>query len=257
MPRDTRARSVRFLNVRNQEEPMRTHHRIFGIVGGTGPESTIDYYRSMVATWRRRRPDGTYPRVIVNSVDGGNVIQLLGAGEYGSVGRIFGSALGELAAAGCGAALIASNLGHLAFEHIDPRSPIRLVHIVDATLAAAAAGGHRRVGIIGTRYVVESSLYPDRFTPAGIGVVPPTAAEENTVHEIYFGELLSGVIRDASRARIVEVIAAMRDRDGIDGLILGGTELALTLTEPTYAGILILNTAQIHVDAAVDWLLDA
>ena len=69
------------------------------------------------------------------------------------------------------------------------------------------------------------------------------------------GELLVGDIRDDSRERLVEVIAAMRDRDGIDGAILGGTELALTLTEPAYAGVAILNTAQIHADAAVDWLL--
>ena len=233
---------------------MRTE-RVFGIVGGTGPESTIDYYRSLGSTWRRRRPDGTHPRVIIDSVDGGTVIRLLGEGEYATVGRAFGAAVAELAAAGCGAALIASNLGHMAFEHLDPPPAIPLIHIVDAALAAAVAGGYRRVGIIGTRFVVESRLYPDRFDPAGIRIVQPTAAEEDVVHGIYYGELLDGVIRDESRERIVAVIAAMRDRDGIDALLLGGTELALILTEPSYAGVPVLNTAQIQVDAAVDWLL--
>jgi aspartate racemase len=69
------------------------------------------------------------------------------------------------------------------------------------------------------------------------------------------GELLQGEFRDDSRQRLVDVIVAMRDRDAIDGVILGGTELALTLTEPSYAGVRILNTAQIHVDVALDWLL--
>ena len=63
------------------------------------------------------------------------------------------------------------------------------------------------------------------------------------------------MILDATRDRLVAIAAEMRDRDGIDGLILGGTELALILTEPEYAGLPILNTAQIHVEAAVDWLL--
>ena len=234
---------------------MVTHERVFGIVGGTGPESTIDYYRSLGAAWRRRRPDGTHPRVIIDSVDGGTAIRLLGEGEYAAVGRRFGAAIAELTAAGCGAAFIASNLGHMAFEHLDPPPTIPLIHIVDAALAAAVAGGYRRVGIIGTRFVVESRLYPDRFEPAGIAIVPPTAAEEDVAHAIYYGELLDGVIHDESRARIVAVIAAMHARDGIDALLLGGTELALILTEPTYAGVPILNTAHIHVEAAVDWLL--
>ncbi len=104
--------------------------------------------------------------------------------------------------------------------------------------------------------MVESRLYPDRFEPAGIRIVQPTTGEEDTVHEIYYGELIGGVIRDESRDRIVEVIASMRDRDGIDALLLGGTELALILTESSYAGVPILNTAQIHVEAAVDWLLE-
>jgi aspartate racemase len=230
--------------------------RVFGIVGGTGPESTIDYYRSLGATWRRRRPDGTHPRVIIDSVDGGTVIRLLGEGEYAAVGRTFGAAIEALAAAGCGAALIASNLGHMAFDVIEPSPAIPLIHIVEAARDAAAAGGFRRVGIIGTRFVVESRLYPDRFEPAGIAIVQPTTSEEDTIHGIYYGELLDGVIRDESRQRIVDVIAAMRVRDGIDALLLGGTELALILTEPSYAGVPILNTAQIHVEAAVDWLLD-
>jgi aspartate racemase len=230
--------------------------RILGIVGGTGPESTIDYYRSIVATWRRRRPDGTYPRVIIDSVDGGTVIRLLGEGDFAAVGRAFGAALGELAAAGCGRALIASNGGHLAFGHIDPPSPVPLIHIVESARDAALAAGRRRLGLLGVRFVVQAPLYPDVFDPVGIEIVRPTTDELDIVHGIYLGELIEGVFRDESRERLVAVIAAMRDRDMIDGLILGGTELALILTEPTYAGVPILNTAQIHVDAAVDWLLD-
>ena len=229
--------------------------RILGIVGGTGPESTIDYYRSIIATWRRRRPDGSFPRVIVDSVDGGRVIGHLQAGEYEAVGRAFGEALEELAAAGCGRALIASNAGHLAAEHIAPPSRIELIHIVDETRAVAVAAGHRRLGIIGARFVMQSSLFRDRFDPVGIEIVTPGREDQDTVHGIYFGELVEGVIRDESRERLVAVITSMRDRDDIDGVILGGTELALILTEPTCAGLPILNTVQIHVDAAVDWLL--
>jgi aspartate racemase len=85
--------------------------------------------------------------------------------------------------------------------------------------------------------------------------VPPDA-DQAAIHQIYLGELLEGVVRDDSRRRIVAAIEAMRQHDGIDGVILGGTELALTLTDPEYAGVPILDTSRIHAEAAVEWLLN-
>lgn len=229
--------------------------RVLGIVGGTGPESTIDYYRSLVATWRRRVPDGSYPRVIINSIEAGRVFKSLGDGDFAGVGRVLGPALMALASAGCERALLASNASHLALDKIDPPSPIPLIHIVDTARGAAASAGHRRLGLLGTRFVMESDLYPVRLKPAGLQVIIPSAEERELVHGIYFGELVQGIVRDESRQALTSVVDAMRLRDQIDAVILGGTELALILTGPTCAGIPVLNTAQIQVDAAVDWLL--
>ena len=229
--------------------------RVLGVVGGTGPESTIDYYRSLIATWRRRRPDGSYPRVVINSVEAGRIFANLGTADYAAVGRDLGPAVAALAAAGCQRALLASNASHLAFDLIEPRPAIPLIHIVETARAAAEKAGFRRLGLIGTRFVVESDLYPARLAPAGLEVVLPTPEERELIHAIYFGELVGGVIRDESRTALRTVVAAMRDRDGIDAIVLGGTELALIITEPTFAGVPVLNTAQVQVDAAVDWLL--
>jgi len=229
--------------------------RVLGIVGGTGPESTIDYYRTLIATWRNRRPDGTYPRVIINSVEAGAVFRALGAGDFDAVGRVLGPAITALESAGCQRAFLASNASHLAFDGIDPPPTIPLIHIVDAARDHAAKAGHHRLGLIGTRFVMESDLYSSRLGPVGIEVVVPTRDEREVVHGIYFGELVEGIIRDESRDALTRVVATMRDRDRIDGIVLGGTELALILKDPTCAGIPVLNTAQIQVDAAVDWLL--
>jgi aspartate racemase len=228
---------------------------MIGVVGGTGPESTIDYYRRFLATWRRRGPDGTYPRLIINSVEGGGVIRGLGEGRFDEVATVLGDAVDQLAAAGAGAALLASNASHLIYDRIAARSPIPLINILDVTRPAAEAGGHRRLGLFGARFVMESPLYPDRFAGSGIEIVVPAEADRAWIGRIYLEELVQGVILDETRDRLVAIAAELRDRDGIDGLVLGGTELALILPEPTYAGLPILNTAQIHVEAAVDWLL--
>ena len=229
--------------------------RILGIVGGTGPESTIDYYRELVAIWQARSPVESYPRVIINSLDGPRVFAALAARTYDKVAVEIVPALEQLAAAGVGMALVASNAGHLAFEQYAPSSPVPLIHIADAARDAAIAGGMRRVALIGTRYVVEASMYPDRFRPAGIELVVPTEDELAWIHEIYVTELVAGVILDTTRARLEAIVQRMRDEDGVDGLLLGGTELALILRDRTCAGVPVLNTARLHVAAGVEWLL--
>jgi aspartate racemase len=229
--------------------------RILGIVGGTGPESTVDYYRSLVAAWRRRRPDGTYPRVIINSIEAGRLFENLWSADFDAVGRQLGPAVAALADAGCQRALLASNASHLAFARIEPAPRIPLIHIVEAARDVAVRSGFHRLGLLGTRFVMESAMYPIVLAPAGLQVVVPTSAEREHVHEIYFGELVAGVIRNESRDALAAVVAAMRDRDGIDAVVLGGTELALILTEPTCAGVPLIDTAHAHVEAAVDWLL--
>ncbi len=228
--------------------------RILGIVGGVGPESTIDYYRRLVAGWRERRPDGSYPRVIIDSVEAGRLTRALAEGDYGRLAEGLGQAVSELAAAGAGAALLASNTSHLVFDEIAARAPIPLIHIVDAAREVALRRGYRRLGLFGTRFVMESALYPERFAPA-IEIVLPNAQEQAWIHAKYFGELIPGTILDATRDELVSIIAALRARDAIDGLLLGGTELALILTADEYAGVPILDTARIHIDAALDWLL--
>jgi aspartate racemase len=229
--------------------------RILGIVGGTGPESTVDYYRSIIAIWQRRVDDGSYPRLIINSVEAGQIFRDLAEGDHVAIAAAIVPALEQLAAAGVGAALLASNATHLAFDEIAPASPVPLIHIVDAATEAAVTEGYRRLGIFGTRFVMEAPMYPERFGARGITVVVPTLDEREHIHGRYFGELVRGVFLDETRNGLVEIIARMRDRDGIDGLILGGTELSLILTKPSYAGVPILNTAKIHAEAAVDWLL--
>jgi aspartate racemase len=208
-----------------------------------------------VATWRRRRPDGTYPRVIINSIEAGRLFENLGSADFDAVGRQLGPAVAALADAGCQRALLASNASHLAFARIEPAPRIPLIHIVEAARDVAVRSGFHRLGLLGTRFVMESAMYPIVLAPAGLQVVVPTSAEREHVHEIYFGELVAGVIRNESRDALAAVVAAMRDRDGIDAVVLGGTELALILTEPTCAGVPLIDTAHAHVEAAVDWLL--
>ena len=231
--------------------------RIVGLVGGIGPESTLDYYRRLLDGYHERVDVGSHPRLLINSLDGGPLIGPLVAGDRQPMARAVSRALEQLAAGGAGIGLICSVAGHSAFEDVAPAAPIPLLSIVQATCRAAIAGGIRRPALVGTRVAVDGAYFARPFEAAGIELVRPNAGDAQWVHEVYLGELVRGVVSDGSRSRLLEILAGLRRDRGVDGLILGGTELSLLLPEPVVDGVPVLNAAAIHVAEAIDWLLGA
>jgi aspartate racemase len=111
--------------------------KTLGIVGGIGPESTIEYYRAVVATWQARRRDGTYPLVVINSIDLNKLIAMIATNELSQVADYLAFEVARLASAGADCALLAANTPHLVFDDVQNRSAIKLVSIVQATCDAA------------------------------------------------------------------------------------------------------------------------
>lgn len=229
--------------------------RLLGIIGGVGPESTADYYRSIVREYQRRRPDGSYPRILINSLDAGAVFKPIMASDGDGVGHLLVEGVQQLAAGGAQVAAIASVTTHLGFAHLEPRSALPLISILDAICAAAVTRGIRKPAVFATRITTEGEFFAAPFERAGIELVRPDEPDRAWIHDMYMGELVHGVFRDESRARLIEIATDLRERQGTDGLILGGTELPLLLREETVAGVPVLDPTRIHVDALVDWLL--
>lgn len=228
---------------------------ILGIVGGIGPESTIDYYRSVVASYRNRRPDGSYPRVIVNCIDMKAMLDLVGAGRLAELTEYLLKEVKRLAAAGADFGLLAANTPHVVFEPLRERCPIPLLSIVESACEAARALGLNRVGLFGTAFTMQGRFYPAVFAPAGIDVVVPAGAEQTYIHDKYLNELVNGAFHKATREQMLRIVDRMVREDRIQGLILGGTELPLLLRERSYNGIPLLDTTRIHVERAVERLL--
>jgi aspartate racemase len=229
--------------------------KMLGIIGGTGPESTVEYYQRLVLAHRRRDSQRRPPLLIINSVDNTKLLEAIAANDLDRAADYLVPEIERLVRAGADFALIAANTPHLIFDELQRRAGIPLLSIVEVTADAAAASGLRQFALFGTRFTMQANMFPDAFARRGLTIVVPTSDEQAFIHEKYMGELLYGTIKDETRAALLEIVETMKRRDGIAGLILGGTELSLIIRQPTAAGLPVFDTTQIHVDAAVDWLL--
>jgi aspartate racemase len=231
------------------------HMRTVGMIGGLGPESTIDYYRSILARYRARRPDGGYPQVVINSLDADKGIAMLNAGRLDELADYLVAGVEALVRAGADLGFIAANTPHLVFDEVQQRSAIPLLSIVRATSDRARALGLKKVGLFGTGFTMRASFYPNELQRAGIGLALPKESEREFIHRKYIGELLNNQFLPDTREEILRIAHRMKGEDGIEALILAGTELPLLLRDCADTGIEFLDTTVIHVEAIVDALL--
>jgi aspartate racemase len=219
------------------------------MVGGLGPESTIDYYRRILAAWERVDP-ATAPSLIIDSLDVRRALRLVDTDRAALIEYLLAS-LVRLAGAGADFAIMTANTPHIVFDELSARSPLLLLSIVEVCAEEARRRGLRRLALLGTRFTMEGSFYPEVFARYGITVVRPSESDRRWIHEAYVGELLVGDFRDETRRLFVSLVQRLHDEEQIDGLVLGGTELPLLLPTPEIAGVPVLDTTALHVAAVV------
>jgi len=147
--------------------------RTLGLIGGTGPESTIEYYRLLVAKYREQA-DGHSPPVIITSVDLKQMIEWMNSGNLAAVANGLVAEFERLQRAGAEFAALTANTPHIVFDELKQRSPIPLISIVEATCEDALARGLKTVGLFGTRFTMEAPFYPEVFSRGGMKPNPPT-----------------------------------------------------------------------------------
>jgi aspartate racemase len=228
-----------------------------GMIGGIAPASTVEYYRLIVDAYHEQIGDGSYPRIFINSIDLRKLIDWFEAKQHNEVVDYIVAELERLARAGVDFGFISSNTPHTLFDEISPRSPFPLVSIIDEVRKVAKHQNLKRLGLFGTRFTVDSGMYPKAFAKEGMTVIAPTDAEMDYIHEKYMNEFAEGVFLPATRERLVAIAKEMKNREGIEALILGGTELPLILRDEDSpsAGVPFLDPVRIHASSIVARLL--
>jgi aspartate racemase len=226
--------------------------KTLGIVGGIGPESTIEYYRFILDGYRARVNDGSAPHLIIDSIDVNRGIAMLEANDLAALTDYIAASVERLTRAGAEIGLIAANTPHIVFDEVQCRTRLPLISLVQASCDRAVLMGLRRLGLLGTGFTMRGRFYPELFARAGLELVTPNEQEKELIHRAYLGELLKNQFRPETREAIVGIVERMR-RDGrVQAFLLAGTELPLLLRGAEPEGITFLDTTLIHVDATVN-----
>lgn len=227
-----------------------------GIVGGLGPEATIDYYRIIIQR-SYEKFKGSAPEVIIYSLDLAKFTNLMKSfnKEKDNIINYLLKAVNTLHKAGASFVLIASNTPHIVFDEICEKSPVPLVSIVEETLKIVEEREIKRVGLFGTKFTMQADFYQKVFSIKDIDVLTPNDVEQNYINYKIYDELRFGNILNETREGFLTIIRRMIDRDNIEGLILGCTEIPLLLKDKEYYGIPFFNTTKIHAESALKYKL--
>jgi aspartate racemase len=171
-----------------------------------------------------------HPEVSMHTHSLGSYMKCVYRGDWEGVGELMLSSARKLASAGADFLVCPDNTIHQALPLVQPRSPLPWLHIAETVAAHAVQRGFRRLALTGTKYLVESDVYPDKLAARGIEWLRPSVAEREEINRIIFDELVYGVIKSEAASYFQRVIARMK-AEGCDAVVLGCTEIPLVMND--------------------------
>ncbi len=229
--------------------------RTIGLLGGMSWESTAVYYRLINESVRDRLGGLHSAKVIMHSVDFESIVELQKSDAWDRAGALLADLARDLETAGADCVLICTNTMHKLADTVQRAVSIPLLHITDVTGAAVRSAGCRRPLLLATRYTMEQDFYLSKLRDRhGLSPMVPNAEDRNAVHDIIFNELCCGVVRESSRQRYLDVVAAAA-ASGADSVILGCTEICLLIGSQHF-DLPVFNSTLLHAEAAVAFALD-
>jgi aspartate racemase len=171
-----------------------------------------------------------HPQITIHSFPLSDYMRFVSKLDWERVAALLLESAETVARAGADFAICPANTMHEAFKFMRTRSPIPWLHIVEVVRDAAASRGLSKLGILGTRFLMEGNLYKDVLSQHGIEAVIPEKNERETINTFIFDELVKGILHDSTRENFRSVVARLAD-DGCDGVVMGCTEIPLILRQ--------------------------
>ncbi len=222
------------------------------LVGGLGPEGTLEYYRGIISGFKADYIELGYPEMVIESLNLKVILSLADAGNWGKISQIIALKFEDLRLAGAECGAIASNSPHKVFECIQTATSLPLISIVTATCDAVRESGLSKVGLLGTEFTMQSDFYFEEFSKADIELVVPELRDQKFIHEKLFSEIEHGLVTPETKRGFIEIVERLARDNGIQGIISACTEFPLVIDSTDFS-IDFFDTAAIHVASIVDY----
>ncbi|MFP4051731.1 MAG: aspartate/glutamate racemase family protein [Thermoplasmata archaeon] len=226
-----------------------------GILGGLGPDATIEYYKTIISL-ANKRWEYKKPEIIIYSFDGGKFAELIEFNkDYDKLKKLLENSICSLYSSGADFGFIACNSAHIFFDDLEKTSPMPLISISDSIAKKAEKSRYENVGLIGTKMTMNNDFYFDSFKKIDLRLKTPPEESQELIHEKIVDELVKGIMKDETKSKLNEVCKKFINRENLDSLILGCTELPLILSQRDF-DVTLLNPIKIHANTAFKYCLD-
>jgi aspartate racemase len=227
-----------------------------GLIGGIGPESTIEYYRLIIKRYQEILNTKEYPEITLHSINMTEMLRLVFQNRMDQLVVFLAERIRVLEKAGIDYAAIASNTPHIVFDRLKDEVGIPLISIVKEACRAMAEKKIQRAGLFGTKSTMTGGFYAESAREFGIEIMIPTPEEQNFIHDKYMQELIYNRIVPETRQELIRIVNRLTREQSIEGLVLGGTELPLILKQADFSDIRVFDTTQVHVESIVAKMIE-
>ena len=217
-----------------------------GLIGGVGPESSIEYYRLIIKEFQNQLDTKDYPEITIHSINMTEMLNYVFNNQLDKLTDFLIDKIKVLELAGVDYGAILSNTPHIVFDRLVEKTSMPLISIVEETCKEIRNKKLQRVGLLGTKSTMTNGFYSIVADRYDIDIFIPKSVQQVYIHDKYMNELVLNKILPDTKQKLIEIVMNLREQESLQGLILGGTELPLILKQSDFQDLTIFDTTEIH-----------
>ncbi len=226
-----------------------------GLVGGTGPESTVMYYKQLNSEIDRLTNEKAMPDIAIESVDFRRAWDYVVSEKYDALTDYISEKVESLVSGGAEVVSLTAVTMHMVYDEVSEKTGAELVSIPKAVSEEIVSKGIKKVGLLGTLLTMEEDYMKKDLRTSGVEVFVPNEEERALVGKRIYEELEKGIVKESTLKELTDIISRMKKEDGIEGVILGCTELPLILNSDN-CPVMCFDSVEIHLKKLVSLAME-
>ncbi|MBR0494988.1 MAG: amino acid racemase [Treponema sp.] len=226
-----------------------------GLVGGTGPESTLMYYKLLNSRIDKMTNEKHMPEIAIESVDFRKAWKFVSSKNYEALSDYLSEKIRNLHKVGAEIISLTAATMHIVYDELIDKNNISIVSIPKAVSEEIVRRNYKKVGLLGTIFTMEQDFMKKDLIESGIEVFVPNKNDRELIAKRIFEELELGIVKESTLNEFTDIIEKMKNENGIEAVILGCTELPLLLNSNN-CPLVCLDSVEIHINKLIDLALE-